>query len=129
MAGYAHCSAGMVVESTALPNYDMPPFDSIGTNEAIVDVTHDACDFLSGCNGPPVAELNAWYHMLNCGYSLVMMGETDFPCFVPSVDARPGIGRSYVKLDHPPVGDSGYNMWVGNLQKGRLYWGMAAVTF
>lgn len=129
VVGFAHCSAGMVVKSTELPNYEIPPFDSIGTNEAIVDVTHDACDFLSGCNGPPAAELNAWYHMLNCGYTLVMVGETDYPCFVPSIDARPGIGRSYVKLDQRPTDDAGYEAWVRALRDGKLYWGDGRTHF
>jgi len=92
---------------------------SIGTNEAIVDVTHDTCDFLSGCNGPPVAELNAWYHLLNCGFTLAMVGETDYPCFVPSIDAPPGVGRSYVQLSQRPTDDAGYDAWVGALKEFR----------
>ena len=120
MAGYAHCGVGMVVESTDLPNYEIPPFDSIGTNEAIVDVTHGVVDFLSGCDTAPRAELNAWYHMLNCGFPLAMLGETDYPCVSGE---RPGVGRSYVRLDHPPVGDAGYKAWIRGLQQGRLYCG------
>jgi hypothetical protein len=118
--GYAHCGVGMVVESTALPNYEIPPFDSIGTNEAIVDVTHGVVDFLSGCDTQPRAELNAWYHMLNCGFRLAMLGETDYPCVSGE---RPGIGRSYVRLDHAPTGDAGYEAWIRSLQRGRLYCG------
>jgi hypothetical protein len=57
----------VIVDFRELPNYDIPPMDSIGTQEAIVDVTHDVVDFLSGCDTQPVAELNAWYHLLNCG--------------------------------------------------------------
>jgi len=123
VTGYAHCSAGMMTDSKELPNYEIPPFDSIGANEAIVDVTHDAVDFLSGCNGFHVAELNAWYHLLNCGYRPVMVGETDYPCFSPPTDARPGMGRSYVHLDRRPVDDAGYDAWVSHLQKGHLYHG------
>ena len=89
--GYAHCGAGMVVDSTELPNYEIPPFDSIGTNEAIVDVTHGYADFLSGCDTPAVAELNAWYHMLNCGFRLALVGETDYPCITGE---RPGEGAA-----------------------------------
>ena len=118
--GYAHCGAGMVVESTELPNYEIPPFDSIGTNEAIVDVTHGYADFLSGCDTPAVAELNAWYHMLNCGFRLALVGETDYPCITGE---RPGRGRSYVRLEHRPVDDAGYNAWVNNLMKGQAYCG------
>lgn len=123
LGGYAHCGAGLSVDSTELPNYEIPPFDSIGANEAIVDVTHGYTDFLSGCNGPPVAELNVWYHLLNCGFRLPMVGETDYPCVAPANDTRPGIGRSYVRLDQPPVGDTGYEAWVSNLRRGRLYHG------
>jgi hypothetical protein len=94
--------------------------DGIGTQEAIVDVTHGVVDFLSGCDTAPVAELNAWYHMLNCGYRLAMVGETDFPCITGD---RVGVGRSYVKLDKRPVGDPGYEAWVHSLQLGRLYCG------
>jgi hypothetical protein len=121
--GYAHCSAGMMTDSRDLPNYEIPPFDSIGINEGIVDVTHGLCDFMSGCNGFPIAELNAWYHMLNCGFRLVMIGETDYPCFVPSMDARPGLGRSYVRMDQRPIDDAGYDAWISNLKRGRLYYG------
>jgi len=120
VAGYAHCGSGMAVEATELPNYDIPPMDGIGTQEAIVDVTHGMVDFLSGCDTQPVAELNAWYHMLNCGYRLAMVGETDFPCIS---DERPGVGRSYVRLDRAPTGDEGYNAWIRGLQRGSLYCG------
>jgi hypothetical protein len=92
-------------------------------------VTHGLVDFLSGCNGVPVAELNGWYHILNCDFKLVMVGETDFPCFSPPTDARPGMGRSYVQLDHRPTDDGGYGAWVRNLQKGRLYHGDGRTHF
>ena len=35
-----------------LPNYNMPPFDGIGANEYIVDVVHDAVDFISTVDTP-----------------------------------------------------------------------------
>jgi hypothetical protein len=120
LGGYAHCGSGMSVDSTDLPNYEIPPMDGIGTQEAIVDVTHGAVDFLSGCDTEPVAELNAWYHMLNCGYRLAMIGETDFPCLSAE---RPGVGRSYVRLDELPEGDAGYEAWIRGLRQGRLYCG------
>ncbi len=31
IGGYAHCGIGMVVDSTDLPNYEIPPMDGIGT--------------------------------------------------------------------------------------------------
>lgn len=120
VAGYAHCGNGMVVDTTTLPNYEIPPMDGIGTQEAIVDVTHGVCDFLSGCDTHPAAELNAWYHMLNCGYRLVMVGETDYPCITGE---RVGVGRSYVRLDHRPTNNAGYEAWIQGLKDGRLYWG------
>lgn len=120
VAGYAHCGFGMQVDSTELPNYDIPPMDSIGTQEAIVDVTHGVVDFLSGCDTQPAAELNAWYHMLNCGFKMALVGETDYPCISGE---RPGVGRSYVRLDAQPVGDEGYEAWTRGLQQGRLYCG------
>lgn len=120
VAGYAHCGNGMVVATTELPNYEIPPMDGIGTQEAIVDVTHGVCDFLSGCDTHPAAELNAWYHMLNCGYRLAMVGETDYPCITGE---RVGVGRSYVRLDHRPTNDAGYEAWIHGLKEGRLYWG------
>jgi hypothetical protein len=120
VAGYAHCGSGMVVDSTELPNYDIPPMDGIGTQEAIVDVTHGFVDFLSGCDTVPLAELNAWYHMLNCGYRLAMVGETDFPCITGD---RVGVGRSYVRLEHRPIGDDGYEAWIYTLNQGKVYCG------
>src|SRR5262249_21898534 len=82
------------------------------------DITHEACDFLSGCQGQPAAELNAWYHMLNCGMRLAMVGETDFPCFY---DDQVGMGRSYVQLERRPVDDAGYAEWLNGIKAGRLY--------
>lgn len=120
LVGFAHCSAGMQTSSNVLPNFEIPSFSSIGTNEAIVDIIHDACDFLSGCDGQPVAELNAWYHMLNCGLRLSMVGETDFPCIY---DERVGMGRSYVQLDRHPVDDQGYAEWLQGVKSGKLYCG------
>jgi hypothetical protein len=118
--GYAHCGIGMVVDSTDLPNFEIPPMDGIGTQEAIMDVTHGVCDYLSGANTNPVAELNAWYHMLNCGFRMAMIGETDWPCITGD---RVGRGRSYVRLERRPIDDSGYEAWVRSLIEGRLYYG------
>ena len=72
----------------------MPPFDGIGANEFIVDVAHDAVDFISAVDTPYVDELNIWYHTLNCGFRTRISGETDFPCIT---DERVGGGRSYVQ--------------------------------
>lgn len=120
VAGYAHCGLGMVVDSEQLPNYEIPPMDGVGTQEAIIDVTHGVVDFLCGCDTNPVAELNAWYHMLNCGFRLGFLGETDFPCLTGE---RVGCGRTYVQVEQRPIGDAGYESWVRNLQQGQLYAG------
>jgi hypothetical protein len=122
ITGYAHSGWGMVVDSTELPNYIVPKFDSCGANEYLVDITHeDLLDFVSGCDTWPFAELNLWYHVLNCGFKLRFAGETDFPCIT---DYGVGGGRSYVKLGSNPVGDQGYSDWlVGGLQHGQSYFG------
>lgn len=120
VVGFAHCGDGMGVGSNVLPSYEIPAFAGIGTNEAIVAVTHDACDFLSGCEYHPAQEMTAWYHMLNCGFRLAMLGETDYPCLSGE---RPGVGRSYVQLQHRPMDDAGYDAWVEGVRSGRLYCG------
>jgi hypothetical protein len=120
LGGYAHCGIGMTTDSEDLPNYEIPPMDGIGTQEAIIDVTHGLVDFLSGCDTNPVAELNAWYHMMNCGFRMAFVGETDYPCLT---DERMGVGRSYVHLEQRPVADAGYEDWVRGMAQGRLYCG------
>ncbi len=122
VTGYAHSGHGMVVDSTDLPNYVLPAFDSCGANEYLVDITHDGLlDFISGSDLWPFTELNLWYHVLNCGFALRFAGETDFPCIT---DHAVGGGRSYVQLDRPPLGDAGYTAWLqSGLQHGRSYFG------
>jgi hypothetical protein len=121
LAGYAHSGHGLNVASTELPNYLMPPFDSMGANEYIADVTHEGLvAFISGCDTRPFAELNIWYHTLNCGYRTVFVGETDFPCLS---DERVGGGRTYVKLQAPPSGDKGYANWISGITSSRSYAG------
>lgn len=120
VVGYAHCGFGMAVDSNELPNHEIPSMNGIGTQEAIVDVTHGLVDFLAGGDTTPVAELNAWYHLLNCGFRLAFVGETDYPCLSTE---RVGVGRSYVQLDAPPRGDAGYRAWLDGLRRGRLYCG------
>jgi hypothetical protein len=122
VAGYAHSGWGMAVDSTSLPNYLIPAFDSCGANECIIDVTHEGMiHFLSGCDTWPFVELNTWYHLLNCGFAIVFAGETDFPCIT---DQCTGGGRSYVRLNTPPSGDGGYSDWVQTgMVKGNSYFG------
>jgi len=120
VVGFTHCGLGMGVATTAIPNYEIPRFDSIGMNEVIMDVTHDACDFISGGEFEPAWELNAWYHILNCGFPLRMVGETDYPCITGE---RPGVGRTYVRLEHRPKDDAGYSRWIDGMKAGRFYYG------
>jgi hypothetical protein len=114
VAGFAHSGWGLQVNSHALPNFEMPPFDGIGANEYVIDVTHDAVDFISACDTPYAHELNIWYHTLNCGYRARISGETDFPCIT---DERVGGGRSYVHLD----GTLTYDRWCDGVRSGRSY--------
>lgn len=124
VCGPAHSGWGLAVESSELPNYEIPPYDGIGANEYIVDVTHEvegpdgsmvpAVDFLSTVDTPYVWELNIWYHTLNCGYRTRISGETDFPCIYGE---RVGLGRSYIKLD----GKLDYDAWCQGISDGRGY--------
>lgn len=114
VAGFAHSGWGLEVKTDRLPNYELPPFDGIGANEYIVDVTHDAVDFISTVDTPSVWELNIWYHTLNSGFRTRISGETDFPCIYGE---RVGLGRSYVRLDR----GLDYDAWVGGVRDGRSY--------
>ena len=119
--GYAHSAHGLVVDSTSLPNLVIPPFNSMGANEFIADVTQPGLvDFISGCDLWPFAELNIWYHTLNCGFHTAFAGETDFPCLT---DACVGGGRSYAALAKAPEGDAGYAAWLHALLHGSSYFG------
>jgi len=120
VVGYAHSGFGLVVDTEELPNYLTPRFDGIGANEYIVDVTHGMVDFISTCDTLPHAELNIWYHTLNCGFLTTLAGETDFPCLT---DDRVGEGRTYVKLDKRPAGDNGYSNWISGVKAGHSYVG------
>jgi hypothetical protein len=107
-----------------LPNYVIPPYDGIGANEYIMDVTHEvpgpdgkpvpAVDFMSAVSTPSTWELNMWYHTLNAGFRTRISGETDFPCIYGE---RVGLGRSYVKVD----GDLSYAAWCEGIRAGRNY--------
>ncbi|MBS1790160.1 MAG: CehA/McbA family metallohydrolase [Acidobacteria bacterium] len=115
VVGFAHSGWGLEVkEDYDLPIYEVPKFDGIGANEYIVDVTHDAVDFISTVDTPILWELNIWYHTLNAGFRTRISGETDFPCIYGE---RVGLGRSYVKLD----GKLSYDAWVSGIRDGRAY--------
>ncbi|MGW6278510.1 CehA/McbA family metallohydrolase [Kribbella sp. NPDC055071] len=120
LAGYAHCGLGLSVGTEELPNYLIPGFQSIGSNEIIVDVPLGAADFQCGAEFSPAVELNIWYHLLNVGYRTLMLGETDYPCIY---DDGPGIGRTYVQLPEPPRGERALESWLGGLRDGASYFG------
>ncbi len=120
VVGFAHSGWGLQPSqpndptANKLPNYIVPLMDGIGANEYIVDVTQDACDFISTVDTPSVYELNIWYHTLNCGYRCRISGETDFPCIYGE---RVGLGRSYVHLD----GKLNFDAWTEGIKRGRCY--------
>jgi len=125
VCGPAHSGYGITLpDYTELPDYRIPPYNSIGANEYIVDVTHmvegpdgepvPAVDFISMGDTNAHAELNMWYHTLNCGFRTRISGETDFPCVT---GARVGLWRSYVKLDN----DLTYDTWCQGISDGSNY--------
>jgi hypothetical protein len=120
VVGFAHSGWGLEpVERNnpagqRLPNFLLPSMSGIGANEYLVDVAHDACDFISTVDTPSVWELNIWYHTLNCGYRCRISGETDFPCIYGE---RVGLGRSYVHLD----GKLDFDTWAEGIKNGRCY--------
>lgn len=116
VVGFSHSGWGLQVPGNKLPVYEMAPFDGIGANEYIVDVVHDACDFISAVDTPAIWELNIWYHTLNCGYTCRISGETDFPCIYGD---RVGLGRAYVKLN--PDQELNFDHWVQGIKDGRSY--------
>lgn len=116
VAGYAHSGWGLepMEPVRELPNYVMAKFDSIGANEYIVTVTHDAVDFISAGDTPPHWELNVWYHTLNAGFRTRISGETDFPCIF---DDQVGMARTYARLE----GSLDYDGFVEAIGLGRSY--------
>jgi hypothetical protein len=116
VVGFAHSGSGLAVDAEELPTFEVPPFDGIGANEFIMDVTHDAVDFISAVDTPIVWELNIWYHTLNCGYTTRLSGETDFPCVYGE---RVGLGRGYVKL--ADADQLNFDAWADGIRDGRSY--------
>ena len=128
VTGPAHSGSGLDVRipegsKEVLPNYIIPPYNGIGANEYIVDITHEvpgpdgkpvpAVDFISTVDTNHLSELNMWYHTLNMGFRVRASGETDFPCISGE---RVGLGRSYVKLDKLD-----YDAWCEGVRQGRCY--------
>lgn len=115
VVGFSHSGWGLEIADETIPSLEMPRFDGIGANEYIVDVTHDAVDFLSAVDTPINWELNIWYHTLNCGFRTRISGETDFPCIYGE---RVGLGRLYVKLDDDTLD---FDRYVEGIKQGRSY--------
>jgi len=115
IVGFSHSGWGLRNPDGKLLSYEIPPFDGIGANEYIVDVVHDAVDFISSVDTPAPWELNIWYHTLNCGFRTKISGETDFPCIYGE---RVGLGRVYVKL---PDGQLDFDRWCDGIKQGRSY--------
>jgi hypothetical protein len=99
-----------------LPNFAVPAMNGVGAMEVCVSVAHGACDFISAMDTPRIAEWNMWYHLLNCGFSLKVSGETDFPCMSGE---RVGQGRVYVQLGRQKRLD--FAAWCDGLARGRSY--------
>jgi hypothetical protein len=117
VVGFSHSGWGLKSSTDDIPNFEIPPFDGIGANEYIVDVVHDAVDFISTVDTPLPWELNIWYHTLNCGFRTRISGETDFPCIYGE---RVGLGRVYVKLED---GRLDFDRWCQGIKDGRSYVG------
>ncbi len=115
VVGFSHSGWGLKIAGDKLPTDEVPPFDGIGANEYIVDVVHDAVDFISSVDTPAPWELNIWYHTLNCGYRAKLSGETDFPCIYGE---RVGLGRVYVKLEE---GQLDFDKWCEGIKQGHSY--------
>ena len=113
VVGFAHSGWGLQVKGNTLPTNEVPPYDGIGANEYVMDVAHDAVDFISTIDTPAIWELNMWYHTLNVGFRTRISGETDFPCIYGD---RVGLGRSYVRLDR-----LSYDAWTQGIRDGRAY--------
>src|SRR4030095_835358 len=94
-----------------VPSLEIPRYDNIGANEYIVDVTHDAVDFISAGDTPWPFELTTWYHTSNAGFKTRLSGETDFPCISGE---RVGLGRVYAKVD----GKLDYAAWLAAVEGG-----------
>jgi hypothetical protein len=97
-----------------VPNFEIPPYDGIGANEYIMDVTHDAVDFISSVDTPWPYEMNIWYHTNNAGFRTKLSGETDFPCIYGE---RVGLGRIYAEVD----GELTFDKWLASMKAGRSY--------
>ncbi len=116
ITAYAHSGWGLepMTPTADIPNYVLPKMDGIGANEYVVTVTHGLIDFYSAGDTPIPAELNMWYHTLNCGFRTRISGETDFPCIS---DERVGRARIYAQLEE----GLDFDAYMDAIVKGRSY--------
>jgi len=61
-----------------LPNVALPAMDGGGAMEIFVSTAEGVCDFISAMDTARIPEWNTWYHIMNCGFPLMLSGETDF---------------------------------------------------
>ncbi|MEO6807748.1 MAG: CehA/McbA family metallohydrolase [Isosphaeraceae bacterium] len=115
VVGFSHSGWGLQTKDMSVPTLEIPPYNGIGANEYIVDVVHDAVDFISTVDTPAPFELSIWYHTLNCGFRTRISGETDFPCIYGE---RVGLGRVYVKLSD---GKLDFDRYTEGIKLGRSY--------
>lgn len=125
VTGTAHSGVGIEVNESDIPNHTVPPYNGIGAEEFIVQITHlvpspkglvPPIDFMAAVDTSHVSELNMWYHVLNAGFRPRLSGETDFPC---QYGQRVGLGRSYVRLADPRNID--FQKWIEGVAAGRSY--------
>ncbi len=102
--------------SNQLPNYAIPAMSGRGAMEVFVSTPLGVCDFISAMDTPRISEWNTWYHLMNCGFSLKLSGETDFPCMS---SRRVGQGRVYVQLGQAKRWN--YQQWCRALAEGQSY--------
>ena len=102
--------------SEELPNFAIPEMNGVGAMEICVSTVAGVCDFISAMDTRRIQEWNTWYHLLNCGFSIKVSGETDFPCMS---SRRVGQGRVYVHLGRDAPID--FDRWCQGLAEGRSY--------
>jgi len=119
ITGTMHSGTGLQTPSKLLPNYLIPPMNGIGAMSFFVDVTHDAVDFFATVCTDVISELNAWYHIQNCGYRTKISGGTDFPCM--GGEKAAGQGRVYLKVGRQPGAQLSYDAWADALVAGKGY--------
>ena len=130
ICGIAHSGLGLTTYEKTIPGKLIPPFNGIGANELIMDITHQVLDpnghavptvdFMAVGNFDAFAELTMWYHLLNCGYQIKIAGETDFPCLSGS---EIGKFRTYVNWSGKgnSLANSDYETWLNGLLEGNAY--------